>query len=135
MSTDHKYFMVFIFFVILFFVSTSISYVSYCRNLSKYKLFLDNYKKSSLFIDSITKLSENLGFVYFYFKMVFFIRLLKNKKMYAIKGVLVDQAFFIINNIEFSLNKSERTYAVSCYGHVVTTADGGVGTDIATCCK
>lgn len=104
MSTDHKYFMVVIFFVVLFFLSTSISYASYRRNLSKYKFFLDNYKRSSLFIDSITKLSENLGFVFFYFKIVFFIRLLKNKKMYATKGVLVDQACY---EYMLSFNPSE----------------------------
>lgn len=104
MSTDHKYFMVVIFFVVLFFVSTSISYISYRRNLSKYKFFLDNYKRSSLFIDSITKLSENFGFVFFYFKIVFFIRLLKNKKMYATKGVLVDQACY---EYMLSFNSSE----------------------------
>ncbi|MEJ5114962.1 hypothetical protein [Erwinia billingiae] len=104
MSTDHKYFMVVIFFVVLFFVSTSISYISYRRNLSKYKFFLDNYKRSSLFINSITKLSENLGFVFFYFKIVFFIRLLKNKKMYATKGVLVDQACY---EYMLSFNPSE----------------------------
>jgi hypothetical protein len=96
--------MVVIFFVVLFFVSTSISYISYRRNLSKYKFFLDNYKRSSLFINSITKLSENLGFVFFYFKIVFFIRLLKNKKMYATKGVLVDQACY---EYMLSFNPSE----------------------------
>lgn len=104
MSTDHKYFMVVIFFVVLFFVSTFISYVSYRRNLSKYNCFLDDYQKSSLFIDSITKLSKNFGFVFFYFKIVFFIRLLKNKKMYATKGVLVDQSCY---EFMHSFNPSE----------------------------
>lgn len=94
MNTDHKYFMVVIFFVVLFFVSTFISYVSYRRNLSKYKYFLESYQKNALFIDSITKFSAHFGFVFFYFKVVFFIRLLKNKKMYATKGVLVDQACY-----------------------------------------
>lgn len=46
MSTDHKYFMAVIFFVVLFFVSTFISYISYRRSLSKYKFFLDNYKEA-----------------------------------------------------------------------------------------
>lgn len=94
MSADHKYFMVVIFFVVLFFVSTFISYVSYRRNLSKYKYFLESYQKNALFIDSITKLSAHFGFVFFYFKIAFFIRLLKNKKMYATKGVLVNQACY-----------------------------------------
>ncbi|QEW33712.1 hypothetical protein D0N50_19395 [Erwinia billingiae] len=91
MSTEHKYFMVVIFFVVLFIISTLVSWISYRRNLSKYKIFLEGYQKSGLFIDSITKFSLNFGFIFYYFKIVFFIRLLKNKKMYATKAQLVDK--------------------------------------------
>ncbi|WP_147194908.1 hypothetical protein [Pantoea sp. CCBC3-3-1] len=91
MRAEHLAFLVVIAFAVLFAASLICSWVSYKKNLRNYERFLKKYREQGLFVDSITKVSEHLGFLFFYLKIAFFVRLLKNKKIYAAKGVLVDE--------------------------------------------
>ncbi|WP_345830305.1 hypothetical protein AAGR22_03505 [Erwinia sp. HDF1-3R] len=91
MSTEYLFFSIVLFLFLISISATIVSYFSYKKNLSRYEFFLENYQQAGLFVDTVTTLASNPGFVFFYFKIVFFIRLLRRKKMYSKKGVLVDE--------------------------------------------
>ena len=91
MSNEDLFFFVALLFLFLSIVSIIFSYINYKKTLSDYESFLSEYRKNGLFVDSITNLTSNFGFILFYMKIMFFIRLLKNKKMYKKKNVLVEK--------------------------------------------
>lgn len=91
MSEEHLAFSVVILFAVLFLFSLVYSFFYYKKHLEDYNRFISEYRKQGLFVDSLTNLSENFGFMFFYLKIMFFIRLLKNKKINVVKNVSVDK--------------------------------------------
>lgn len=89
MSNERFYFCIVILFVLLSVFSTIFSYVEYRKHLPKYERLLASYRQTGLFLDTATNFSSNFGFILYYMKVMFFIRLLKDRKMYKSKGVLV----------------------------------------------
>lgn len=91
MSTEHILFSVALFFFFLFIVSTIYAYSIYRKHLSDYEFFIKEYRQHGYYIDSMTNLSANFGFAFYYLKVMYFVRLLKNRKMYIQKGMLIDK--------------------------------------------
>lgn len=91
MSAEHMLFLVVLFFIMLFIIATGYAYYSYKKHIQDYTIFLQEYRRNGLYVDSISNVGENFGFAFYYLKIMFFIRLLKNKKMYVEKGKPVER--------------------------------------------
>ena len=91
MSAEHMLFLVVLFFIMLFIIATGYAYYSYKKHIQDYTFFLQEYRRNGLYVDSISNVSENFGVAFYYLKIMFFIRLLKNKKMYVEKGKPVER--------------------------------------------
>ena len=91
MSAEYFLFLIVVLFVLLFVIATLYAYWLYKKHLNDYKIFFKQYRQSGLYIDSVSNVSSNFGFVLYYLKIAFFVRLLQDKKMYIEKGKLVDK--------------------------------------------
>lgn len=94
MSAEYFLFLIVVVFVIFFFIATIYTYYLYKKHLNNYEDFFKQYRRNGLYIDSISNLSSDFGFVLYYLKIAFFVRLLQDKKMYVEKGKLVDKACY-----------------------------------------
>lgn len=94
MSTEHLLFSIVLLLGFLFIIATLQALYLYKKHLNDYKNFLKDYRQCGLYVDNISNLAENFGFTAYYLKITFFVRLLKNKKMYIAKGKPVNNACY-----------------------------------------
>lgn len=100
MNAEHMLFLVVLLFIMLFIIATGHAYYSYKKHIQDYKFFLQEYRQNGLYVDNISNVSENFGFAFYYLKIMFFIGLLKNKKMYVEKGMPVEKRCYdYMNNL------------------------------------